>query len=251
VEKVKHPVTLLIDQVTRCRISGGATVDYASDADIPSRLYPALGTDLTGECWYYTSRVTKFVILNLHSGGAADMGFDPDPSTPGGLIAIGPTIPRCSSEPIAAPDPLTEVWDYVTSYIHPPPTPDLNPRVGDGVTGMDTYLGVPVPGAHAATLSSVFSTIDLEIEVSAVHVDWGDGIVDTYPPHPEILAGYPDGSVVHVYETKSPDGVAMSVSYDWTVRWRQNGEPWQPLDAPNTTTTVSYPIAEIISVLTR
>lgn len=237
--------------VTRCRISGGTTVDYASDAVVPSRLYPSPGTDLTGQCWYYTSRVTQYLILSLHSGGAADIGYDPDPSTPGGLVAIGDTMPRCTSEPVPAPDPLAEVWDYVTSYIHAPPALELSPRVGEGVTGMDTYLGVPVPDPHSATLSSGLSTIALEIEMSAVHVDWGDGTFDTYPPHPEMLSGYPDGSAIHLYEIKDPDGVPLTVSYDWTVRWRQGGGAWQPLDAPDTTTTVIYPLVEIISVLTR
>ena len=160
-------------------------------------------------------------------------------------------MPRCSSEPVPATDPLAEVWDYVTSYIHAPPTPDLSPRIGEGVTGMDIYLGVPIPDSHTTILSGGFSTIGLEIEVSAVQVDWGDGSVETYPPHSEILSGYPDGTATHVYESKDPDGVAVSVSYDWTVRWRQNGGPWQPLDPPDTTTTLAYPLSEIISVLTR
>ena len=43
------------DQVTRCRISGGSIVDYASDSAVPSQLYAQTGTDLTGQCWYYTS----------------------------------------------------------------------------------------------------------------------------------------------------------------------------------------------------
>ena len=116
---------------------------------------------------------------------------------------------------------------------------------------MDTYLGVPVPDPHSTTLASGFSTIALEIEMSAIHVDWGDGSIDTFPPHPEILSGYPDGSAIHLYEIKDPEGVPLSVSYDWTVRWRQGGGAWQPLDAPDTTTTVIYPLVEIISVLTR
>ncbi|MBW3665992.1 MAG: hypothetical protein KY394_00200, partial [Actinobacteria bacterium] len=149
------------------------------------------------------------------------------------------------------PDPLAQVWDYVTSYVHAPPTPDFSPRVGEGVTGMDTYLGVDVPPSHTASLAGLLSTIALEIEVSAIHVDWGDGTSDTYPPHEEILAGYPEGTVIHLYETKDPDGVPITVSYDWTVRWRQGGGPWQPLDPPDTATTVSYPLYEVISVLTR
>jgi len=44
-----------VQTVTRCRISGGSVVDYASDSAVPSRLYVKTGTDLTDQCWYYTS----------------------------------------------------------------------------------------------------------------------------------------------------------------------------------------------------
>ncbi|MCZ6567638.1 MAG: hypothetical protein O6923_05005, partial [Actinobacteria bacterium] len=47
--------------VTRCRISGGSVVDYASDSAVPSQLYVKTGTDLTGQCWYYTSAVTQYL----------------------------------------------------------------------------------------------------------------------------------------------------------------------------------------------
>jgi hypothetical protein len=41
------------------------------------------------------------------------------------------------------------------------------------------------------------------------------------------------------------------VSYDWTARWRIVGEPWELLDVPNTTTSVAYPVNEIVSVITE
>ncbi|HXV72155.1 MAG TPA: hypothetical protein VEB69_12250, partial [Acidimicrobiia bacterium] len=50
VTTVVNPITLQPDQVTRCRIAGGDTVDYASDTDVPSVLYPNVGTDITGQC---------------------------------------------------------------------------------------------------------------------------------------------------------------------------------------------------------
>jgi hypothetical protein len=135
------------------------------------------------------------------------------------------------------------------SYIHAPPMPDLNPSIGDGITGLGTHVGVSVPDDHTATLSSGLSTLEVEIEVSAVVVRWGDGEASTYLPDETPLSGYPDGPAVHVYESKDPDGVDLVVEYDWTARWRVAGGSWTPLPVPNTSTTVVYPIAEIVSKL--
>ena len=245
-----HPVYGTETQVTRCRIAGGETVDYASDTDVPSILYPNVGTDLTGQCWFLTSAATAYLVLNRYADGSADIGLDTDPSAPGGIIAIGPTLPRCVSEPTPIADPSADAWDYVMSYIHDPPTPDLNPAPGQGITGLDTFVGVTVPGDHAASLASGASSLEVEIEVDAVVVSWGDGQIDTYPPSSTILAGYPDGSATHIYEVKDADGADLTVEYDWTARWRLVGGAWTPLPVPNTTTTVVYPIAEVVSRLT-
>jgi hypothetical protein len=235
--------------ITRCRIVGSDTIDYAADSDVPSVLYPNLGTDLTGQCWYLTSATTQYVILNQYADGSADIGYDPDPSDPGGIVAIGPTVPRCTSEPTPVDDPAAAAWDYVMSYVHDPPAPDLNPAPGQGVTGLETFLGVPVPEDHDATLTSGSSTIEVEIDVDVVVVAWGDGRVDSYPPDTDILAGYPDGSATHVYEVKDPEGASVVVEYDWTARWRVVGGEWTALPVPNTETSVSYPIAEVVSRL--
>jgi hypothetical protein len=235
--------------VTRCRISGGEVIDYASDSDVPSVLHPNTGTDITGECWYYTSAVTQYLILAQYANGDADIGYDTDPANPGGIFAIGPTLPRCSTEPDPATDPFADVWRYVTQYIHAPPTPELSPHPGDGVTGMDTFVAVSIPGDHSAQISSGATTLDVYIEVSTVIVDWGDGTISTYPATETAMAGYPDGFARHVYESKHEDGLPIAVSYDWTARWRVAGGAWEPLDVPNTTTSIAYPIAEIVSVL--
>ena len=248
---VFNPTSLRQDQVTRCRISGGSIVDYASDAAVPSVLYPLTGTDVTGQCWYYTSAVTRYVILNQYANGNADIGYDTDPANPGGIVAIGPTVPRCTSEPTPITDPRADVWQYVTQYIHDPPTPELSPRPGDGVTGLDTFVGLLIPNDHTARISSGATTLDVFIEVSAVVIDWGDDTADTYPATATALAGYPDGFASHVYEAKDEDGATITVSYDWTARWRVDGGSWEFLAVPNTTTTVVYPISEIVSVLTE
>ncbi|HIE21915.1 MAG TPA: hypothetical protein EYP73_04880, partial [Acidimicrobiia bacterium] len=113
------------EQITRCRVAGRNIVDYASDNDVPGTLYPNLGTDLAGDCWYYTSRTTQYVILALYGDGSAELGWDPGGS--GEIVAIGGRLPRCTSEPRESLQPVAEAWEYVTDYIHPPPAPDINP----------------------------------------------------------------------------------------------------------------------------
>jgi hypothetical protein len=246
-----HPVFGSATQVTRCRIAGGDVVDYASDTSVPSRLYPNAGTDLTGECWFYTSAVTNWVFLSLFVNGDAVLGFDPDPSTPGGIALATDRIPRCTSEPNPLVDPTTEVWQYVTQYIHPPPAPDVNPTPGDGVTGLETFVGVPIPDVHATQLASATGvTLDIYIEVSGIVISWGDDRVDSFPADQTALAGYPDGVATHIYEVKDEAGYDLGIAYDWTARWRVAGGAWDFLSVPNTTTTVLYPVAEIVSVIT-
>jgi hypothetical protein len=236
--------------VTRCRISGGDVVDYASDSSVPSRLYPNAGTDLTGDCWFLTSAVTNWVYLALFVNGDAVLGYDPDPTTSGGIAVATDRIPRCTSEPSPTADPAVEAWAYVTSYVHPPPSPEVNPSPGDGVTGLETHVGVPVPDVHETQLASATGvTLDIYIEVSGVVVDWGDDRVDNFPADEAALSGYPQGAARHIYEVKDEAGYDLVISYDWTARWRLDGEEWQFLDVPNTTTSVLYPVAEIVSVI--
>jgi hypothetical protein len=251
VTTVWNPASFQFDQVTRCRIAGGETVDYASDTDVPGKLYPNLGTDITGQCWYLTSAVTFYFIVTQYADGSADIWYDVVPGNPSSAIVIGASLRRCTSEPTPSSDPTADAWDYVISYIHAPPTPDFNPEPGQGVTGLATYVGVEVPDDHTGSLTSGGTAVEVEIEVSAVVVRWGDGSTDTYPPIDEILAGYPGGSAQHVYEVKDAEGLPVTVEYDWTARWRLAGGSWLFLPVPNTTTTVVYPIAEIVSRLTN
>jgi hypothetical protein len=249
VAEVIDPVTFDTRIVTRCRIAGGGTADYASDSSVPAVLYPNLGTDVDGLCWFYTSAVTQYIIITNYADGSADIAFVPDPSAGGGIMVVGPNLSRCTTEPTPVSDPATDAWDYVMSYIHDPPTPELNPQPGQGVTGLATYVGVDVPEPHETTLSSGFTTIEIEITVDTVIVTWGDGHTSTYPADPDVLAGYPDGSATHIYEVKDSEGVDLTVEYDWHARWRTTGGTWATLPVPNTTTTINYPIAEVVSRL--
>jgi hypothetical protein len=112
-------------------------------------------------------------------------------------------------------------------------------------------VGVPIPEVHDTQLSSGTGTaLDIHIEVSGVVVDWGDSSVDTFPADEAALAGYPDGGARHVYEVKDLAGYDLSISYAWTARWRVVGQEWEFLVVPDTTTSIVYPVAEIVSVIT-
>jgi hypothetical protein len=233
-------------QVTRCRLAGGDVVDYASDNSVPTRLYPNIGFDLMGECWYLTSAETEYQIVPISSDGGAELVLIVDGSPgPSGFYR------RCTSEPGVAVDPSTEAWQYVSAFVHPPPNPEVNPSPGDGVTGLETFVSVPVPPVHQTQLASASGmTLDVEIEVSGVVVDWGDNRVDTFPADQEVMAGYPDGAARHIYELKDENGYDLGISYAWTARWRVAGGDWEYLEVPNTTTSIDYPVAEIVTFLT-
>ncbi len=234
-------------QITRCRLAGGDVVDYANDNSVPGRLYPNIGFDLEGECWYVTSAETNYQLIPLNPDGGAELALIVDGSPgPSGYYR------RCTSEPVATVDPSAEAWEYVTSFVHPPPSPEVNPTPGDGVTGLETFVSVPVPPIHQTQLASASGvTLDVEIEVSGVVVDWGDRRVDTFPADETMLAGYPDGGARHIYELKDDSGYDLGISYAWTARWRVTGGDWEYLDVPNTTTSIVYPVSEIVSVLTE
>ena len=106
----RNSVTLTVEQVTRCRIAGGDVVDYADNASVPSRLYPNIGFDLLGECWYVTSAETSYEIVPLNPDGGAELVLIVDGSPgPSGYFR------RCTSEPGVAVDPSAEAWAYVTT----------------------------------------------------------------------------------------------------------------------------------------
>lgn len=247
VEDIEADLSGTVLQVTRCRLSGGEIIDYEDEWEVPVDLEPNLGIDGVGPCWFLTSRSTPFVIVQQFANGDALIGYVPDPNQPGNWIAVE-NYRRCTSEPEEESDQETRVWEYVHAYLHDPPVPELNPRVGDGVAGLATYLGTSVPPPHQAVLTGGTTTLEVEIDVVAVIVDWGDLTEISFPPNQRMLSGYPDGAAWHIYQAKSED-LAVSVSYRWGVRWRVIGGPWMTLLVPNSTTTVAYPIAEIVSVL--
>lgn len=226
--------------VSRCRLAGGGIADFASDADIPADLYPMLGTVNGTVCWFYTSRPDfTWEIVFVYPNGDADIRLrnPAGPNTPVGIFS------RCSAEP-ADLDLRRAAWERVMSYLHPPPDPDLDPRPGLGVTGMETRLTVPVPEPFQDFLFEAGLMLEVDIQVGDVVVHWGDGRITRHPAS-LMASGEP---AVHRYERKDP-GTKVTIAYVWRVRWRPNAGTWYTLDVPDTLTTVDYPVNEIVSVL--
>jgi hypothetical protein len=248
--------------VTRCR-SAGEIVDYASENRVPGRLYPAVGTAGNGTCWYWRSASTGWVFITRNADGTAVFAYDPD-ADPGGPLVVDVVYPVCTSEPAPAEPDVLLAWDLASEYVHVEPDPDLNPRVPWGLTGAETHLRViPPPPFSDSIVDPLGQVVEVNGRVIGVTINWGDGAVSSFTEGQfSQLSGYPNGLARHVYEVKTcfPPGSTprchpsftsypMTVDYIWEVSWRAEGAPFAPLAIPNTTTSVAYPVREIIAVL--
>jgi hypothetical protein len=251
--------------ITRCRIGGSEIRDYASDADVPARLYVDVGTDLLGSCWFYRTGQTDWVLITLYADGSALLGYNPA-GAPGGPVAVDTVEPRCTSEPVDVPTAFEEAWQLLATYTHPIPDPLIDPRPGWGLAGLETFVGLTPPDPWSASLFSPVTGRFLEVEtwVDAVEVRWGDGEVATFPRDLfPLLTGYPNGVGAHSYQVMTcdppgsdrrcaPDLTAypLAVDYVWSARYRVDGGAWLPIPVPRTGAAVDYPVAEIIGLVT-
>jgi hypothetical protein len=248
--------------VTRCR-SAGEIVDYANENRVPGRLYPAVGTAGNGTCWYWRSAPSGWVFITRNADGTAVFAYDPD-ADPGGPLVVDVVYPVCTSEPAPVEPDILLAWDLASEYVHVEPDPDLNPRVPWGLTGAETHLRVvPPPPFSDSIVDPLGQVVEVNGRVIGVTINWGDGAVASFTEGQfSQLSGYPDGLARHVYEVKtcSPPGSTprchpsltsypMTVDYIWEVSWRAGGAPFASLAIPNTTTSVAYPVREIIAVL--
>ena len=251
--------------VTVCSIEGSSD-EFVLEAGTALSFQPNVGYDLAGtQCWFWTTADTSWVILTI-SGNTATLGWQP-PGSPGGPIAVDVTAPACTSRPQGTVSDVAAVWRLIEEYVHQEPNPILDPPVGLGLTGLDTFAAVTPPDPFNGSLISPGTGAVLEVhaEVSAVTVRWGDGTdPDTFTSvlFPRLTTS-PDGVASHVFEVKTctpPGGTRchpelgsypITVSYEWTARWRAAGSgDWLLLTVPDTESAVAYPVGEVVSVLT-
>ena len=252
-------------QTTRCRLAGETeTVDYGSVSDVPVVLAPQVGTDGDGVCWYWTTRLSNWVLLGVDHDGNATMGIDPD-GLEGGPVIIDAVYPRCVSEPAEAPTALMEAYELLSRYDHPAPGAVVDPPPGSGIVGMEVFVADTPPTPWADSLVSPQSgrTIEVETFVEVVEIDWGDGATTVVPGAAfGMLTGWPAGGFSHVYTLKTCEtpgeprchpalaAYELVVSYRWVARYRVDGRAWEPIPVRPTDTTLVYDVDEIVSVTT-
>ena len=261
-DEVLDSLTGRTETVTRCRVAG-EIVDYATEYEVPLRLFAAVGSADNGTCWYWRSVWTGWEIITRTSDGSAFLGFDSD-GVPGGPLNLDVTYPACISEPTEAVSGAALAWDLIRDYVHQEPGPTLNPAVPWGLTGAETHLSlIPPAPLSDSILDPTGQVLEVTGTVAAVAVDWGDGTALTLAPETyALLTGFPNGSARHTYEVKTCDipgstprchpslsEYLLQVRFQWFVQWRVGGGDWVTLPVPDSVTTIPYPVQEIISVL--
>ena len=228
-----------------CRIVGSEAVVVYEQLEPPPPLYPAVGDDGDGTCWYNRTVATNWRIVGTRGDGSAYMWYAPDTR----WIDVG-WVRRCSSEPTEITTPLDLVWETVAAFDFEVPEATLQPE--DGVTGLPTYAVVdpPRPVIESLTAPVTGTLVEVEFTVASVILDWGDGEPEPISPLVYDLFGpHPDGEITHTYETK--DLYSTSVTYDWKVRWRVDGGPWDTVNGIEPTVwTGPYQVDEIVTRVT-
>ncbi len=221
----------------------------------PPILYPQLGTNEEGsECWYWSTTATQLVII-LRDGSVATIGQDV-----GVGIIQDTTVGAC--EGIPGEDLRTVAWDYLERWLLAEPEIELSP-VSRGVTGFETYVWAPIPDRIDATLTSPIGTVlRVGAWVDRVVIDWGDPDASPLVLTESVLGrftAYPDGSTFHVYDTKScnehgqtgcypeVEGYPVTVSFRWQAAYRVGSNAWIDIGPVLPSTTVAYPVDEIIT----
>jgi hypothetical protein len=245
---------------TVCLIEGSVT-DYG-DSDLDVRLSPAVGTRDGDFCWYWTGGDSPWVLLAIDDDGRALLGYE---TGDGSFVAIDEAYPSCGAAPAPDPPPVAEAWHLLSRYDFPAPDPTFDPPLGRGLVGVEVFASIPLPEPWSDTLVSPRTgrTLDAEVQVDAVRIEWGDG-TETLVPRMALplLTGYPDGTAAHAYRTKTcedPDGerchpalasYPITVEFRWWARYRVDGGEWIRLGTEPTAAVFDYPVDEVIGVLT-
>ncbi len=191
-----------------------------------------------------------------------------DPANDAEILRTRFLLPRCPSSPAGPPAPRIDIpgtaWEIFRRFPLAAPTVALQP-VDAGITGLPTYVSVvPVsPVSHSEVVPGGLR-LEVEAQVVAVAVDWGDGVVGSHSLG--ALRPYPEGTATHVYRTKtcsaeyreshpagdrchpSLDAYPVAVTFRWHGSYRYDAG-WVDLGVLERTTTVAYDVDEVIGVL--
>lgn len=232
-------------EVFVCRIAGSHVVVFVGPGGVPVDLFPAVGTDAGGPCFYWRSVWTGWDVVELDEDGAL-LSLDPD-REPGGFILFDAWVRNCVGEPDPERDPIDLVWEVVSEHDFERPAVVLDPSIG--LAGLDTYVLVDVPDVVNEALVSPITgeTITIEIGVELVEVSWGDEIETAITPSllVETSGDRDAGVLVHMYETSA--WYNLTTTYEWTVRWRIGAAAEEQFDVAPTATTISYRVDQVVA----
>lgn len=213
-----------------------------------------------GGCFYLGSRSTRWVHLGYTDGGDLRYGWSPN-GRPGGHVVIGTASP-CSWRRVEREEIEGYVWSRIGAYIHQSPQVEFDPPVPRGVVGIETFaaLEVAAPWSYSSTSPYTGRTLRAGVKVREVRIDWNDGPAQRFRGSDlSRFTGYPDGVASHIYQTKSCDATAprcrdelgayrVRASFLWSG-WYRVGSSSKSLTIPRTSSTWSYPVAEVIPLV--
>jgi hypothetical protein len=229
-------------EVVRCRIGDTSLVEYRSVADVPVELFPALGEDFVGRCWYHQDKPTTLEATSVTDGRAAVLIDYAGGGTP---VEVG-VVRRCRSE-VAAGTSAEVVWEFLRNVGFAHPEPQLAPA--RGVAGLPSHLRLvlpPLDTVHAYD-SERRLNIAIDVELTAVLVDWGDGAGPgrLAPDDAQALTGYPTGRVLHRYESAAVHRI--DVIFEWRVSWSTDVDSRREVAVPPTRGGLWYEVDQIVA----
>lgn len=220
-------------------------------------LYPQIAS---GRCFYMGTKSSRWVFLELGSDGSLTYGWSPD-GRPGGHRVVG-TIHPCPWRSVEREEIEGFLWSRIGNYAHQSPRVSFDPPVSRGLVGIRTFaaLSPPDPWRYSSTSPYTGSSLQAEVNVHRVRIDWDDGPRQVYGGGDlRRLTGYPNGVGSHTYQTKSCEEAGprcrsqlgayeIETAYIWSG-WYALGGRRKTLPIPNTSSTHDYPVSEIVSLV--
>jgi hypothetical protein len=119
-----------------------------------------------------------------------------------------------------------------------------------GLTGLDSYFWLseePRPISASAQVPGLRVTAEAR-PVQYVW-DFGDGDEEVTDHAGRRWSPELEGNVSHLYESRGRYDLRVEVV--WQARWRIGGDEWRHLGYFSNSATTSYPVRQIVPVLTR
>lgn len=166
-------------------------------------------------------------------------------------IAIEPQDIQIIVVPGSSVDPASIAAELRDQVLVPDITVGVNPQVGlvamPAWFWIEGYDGAPIRTSD--TLGG--TTVEVEITPTSYRWSFGDGATLTTTslgqPYPQV------SDIRHTYEQSSLSAggaFPVTVEISFSVRYRVDGGPWQPLDPITRSFTAAYPVQQLQSILT-